>query len=81
MLFFMGLNKEYWNKTARGLLKAELGRCGMTYDELAKRMTALGMPETKDTVGNKMMRGAFQASFFLAAMKAIGRKVINIEEI
>lgn len=73
--------KEHWNNAARVILKAELSRDRMTYSDLAERMTANGMRETKHTVGNKLKEGTFSASFFLAALKAIGRKSINLDDI
>jgi hypothetical protein len=40
-----------------------------------------GMNETRVSVANKLSRGTFSASFFLAAMKAIGRQMVDLEEV
>jgi hypothetical protein len=36
--------------------------------------------ETKVSVANKLSRGTFPVSFFLAVMKAIGRETVNIAD-
>jgi hypothetical protein len=56
----------------------EASRC--YYEELARRLRENpGLNETKVSVANKLSRGTFSASFF-AAMKAIGRQTVNLEE-
>jgi hypothetical protein len=51
-----------------------------TYKELAERLTALGMPETKASISNKISRGGFPASFLLASMKAIGVEALRLDD-
>ena len=54
----------------------------VTYEELARRLREHhGLDETKVSVANKLSRGTFSASFFFAAMKAIGRENVNLEEV
>lgn len=73
--------EQDWSETAKRLVKAELKRADMTYEDLAGRLSALGLPETKASVSNKISRGGFPASFFLATMKVIGRDVIRLEDL
>jgi hypothetical protein len=70
-----------WSGRAKRLIKAELKRHDVTYEELAERLTALGMSETKASVSNKISRGGFPASFLLASMKAIGVENIRLEDL
>lgn len=70
-----------WSERAKRFVKAELKRADVTYEELAGRLTGMGMPETKASVSNKISRGGFPASFFLAAMKAIGRDVVRLDDL
>ena len=70
-----------WNEKAKRLIKAELKRANITYDELARRLTEIGMPETKASVSNKISRGAFPAGFLLATLKVIGRDVIRVDDV
>jgi hypothetical protein len=62
-------------------VKAELKRAGVTYEELAHRLREMGYEETKVSVANKLSRGTFPATFFVAAMKAVGRQHVNLEEV
>jgi hypothetical protein len=39
------------------------------------------MPETKASIASKIGRGAFPATFFLAAMKTIGAENIRIGDL
>jgi hypothetical protein len=71
---------EWINRTKR-LLKAELKRADIGYEELAKRLTEMGLPETTSSVTNKLSRGSFQATFLLATLKAIGKQNLSLEEV
>jgi len=73
--------EQDWGERAKRFVKAELKRADVTYEDLAARLTEMGMPETKASVSNKISRGGFPASFFLAAMKAIGRDVIRLDDV
>ena len=73
--------EQDWGERAKRFVKAELKRAGVTYEELASRLSGMGMPETKASVSNKISRGGFPAAFFLAAMKAIGRDVVRLDDV
>ena len=75
----MRAEKEWTERTKR-FLKAELKRAGITYEELAQRMTEMGLTETKVSVASKLSRGGFGAIFFLATMKAIGAEQIRLQD-
>lgn len=68
------------NKAVR-YLKSELKRADVTYNELARRMSESGMPETKASIACKLSRGAFSAAFFLAALKAADCQTVRLEDI
>jgi hypothetical protein len=68
-------------KKLRQFLKAELKRHDITYEELARRLTDMGDGETKASIANKLSRGGFSAIFFVDALKAIGCKDIDLEDI
>lgn len=68
-----------WNERASRYLKAELKRQGVTYDDLAARLNAIGFQETKASISNKISRGAFTAAFFLASLKVAGTQIIRLE--
>jgi hypothetical protein len=68
-------------KKLRQFLKAELKRADITYEELARRLTAAGDEETKASIANKLSRGGFSAIFFVDALKAIGCDEIDLKDI
>ena len=68
-----------WSDRAKRLMKSELKRADVTYEELARRLTEMGFRETKASIASKLSRAAFPTSFFLASMKAIGRQTVSIE--
>ena len=74
------IEKEWADRASR-FLKAELKRADVTYEELASRLNKKGWSETKASIANKLSRGAFTATFFLAALSEIGISIVNIEQI
>jgi len=66
---------------ARAFLKAEIRKAGITYEELAKRLKKHGLKETKASVTNKLARGTFAATFFLACLAALEMDGVRLEDI
>ncbi|SHI91939.1 hypothetical protein SAMN04488012_103315 [Palleronia salina] len=64
---------------AKNILKAELKRRGITYGQLADRLTALGTPETERNLANKISRGSFTAAFFMLCMDAVGAHSVSLD--
>jgi len=73
--------EQEWTERTKRFLKAELKRADVTYEGLAEKMIHLGWSETKASIASKIGRGGFPASFFLAALKAIGRKHVRLEDV
>lgn len=73
--------KSDWNKLAANVLKAELKRRGITYDQLQTKLSALGVAEPAANIRVKVSRGAFQFAFFLQCAAAIGLKNLRLDEI
>jgi hypothetical protein len=77
----VGPNERDLGSRISRYVKAELKRANVSYAELARRLKDQGLEETEASITAKLNRGTFAATFFLAAMKAIGRSNISIEEI
>jgi hypothetical protein len=77
---FESKEREWPDRTKR-FLKAELKRADVTYEELARRLREHGLEETESSVSNKLSRGTFPATFFLASMRAIGREQVNLADV
>jgi hypothetical protein len=74
-------SKQEWADRAAHHLKVELKRADLTYEELATRLKKHGFRETKASIANKLARATMPAHFFLAALAAIGRESVALEDI
>lgn len=73
--------EEQWAENARSYLKAELRKAEVTYAELARRLKKHGLTETEASITNKLARGTFSATFFLAVLRAIGVEQVHLEDV
>ena len=79
----MGLTdkEKEWADRARRLVKAEIKRAGITYGELAKRLTEHGLDETEASISSKLQRGTFAVTFFLATLAALELEGVRLEDL
>ncbi|MFC4345986.1 DUF6471 domain-containing protein [Cupriavidus numazuensis] len=54
-------------RTARGLL----ARKGVAYQDLATKLSNMGIPESLRSVESKIQRGSFRLDFFIATLRAV----------
>ena len=73
----MKTDKE-WADQVKGLLKAELKRRNVTYEQLAQRLGEMGVPETPENIANKISRGKFTAVFMVQCLEAVGCKSLSL---
>ena len=76
----MADDERDWSAEAKGLLKAELKRRGLTYADLVHALAEVGVSETEANLRNKISRGNFSAAFMLQCLSAIGCTVIHLLE-
>jgi Domain of unknown function (DUF6471) len=74
-------SEEEWAERAAAFLKHKLKDTDVTYDELAIRLKKHGLKETKASITNKLARGTFPATFFLACIAALELEGVALEEI
>jgi hypothetical protein len=75
-------SEKEWAARAAAFLKHKLGECEVTYAELAKRLKKHGFrAETEASVTNKLKRGTFPATWFLAVLAALEQDGVALEEI
>jgi hypothetical protein len=75
-------SKEEWAERAAAFLKHKLREAEITYAELTKRLKKHGFKaETEASITNKLKRGTFQATFFLACVAALELDGVALEEI
>ncbi len=71
-----------WAERAAAFLKHKLREAEVTYIELAKRLKKHGFKEeTEASVTNKLKRGTFPATWFLACLAALELDGVALEEI
>jgi hypothetical protein len=63
---------DEWVNLVKGILRAEMARRGMTYEQLSERLAELGVRDSAVNIRNKVARGGFSAVFFVQCLRAIG---------
>lgn len=69
---------EEWARFASTLLKGELARAGIGYDQLIARLDEIGVKENYKGLAAKINRGTFSFIFFAQCMKALGKEEIRL---
>ncbi|WP_028970488.1 DUF6471 domain-containing protein [Sphingomonas sp. URHD0057] len=69
-----------WEAKAKGLLKAELKKRGVTYAQLVERLSAIGVHETEPNVRNKLARGKFTAVFLIQCLESVGASSLRLSD-
>lgn len=60
-----------WESQAKGILRGEMARRGVSYAQLVERLDALGVKEDERNLRNKVARGKFTAAFLLQCLSAL----------
>ena len=74
-------SEDEWAARASAFLKHKLQEGEVTYEELAKRLKKHGLKESRASIANKLKRGTFPATFFLACLAALELDGVALEEI
>ena len=75
-------SEKEWAERAAAFLKHKLREAEVTYTDLAKRLKKHGFKqETEASITNKLKRGTFPATFFLACLAALELDGVALEEI
>jgi len=69
-----------WNKILSRLLKSELTKRGLSYEDLNKKLAAIGIDEKTVNINNKIGRGTFSAIFFVQCLRAMEVKTIQLDD-
>ena len=68
-----------WEAKARGLIRAEMAKGGLTYAQLVEKLKFVGVQEDERNLRNKVSRGKFTAAFMLQCLAAIGTHTMHLE--
>ena len=78
---FAGMKTEAeWAGDVKRLLRAEMARRGVTYEELAEKLAAIGVQDTAVNLRNKLSRGRFSAVFLVQCLTAMGARALRLSE-
>jgi hypothetical protein len=69
-----------WEAKAKGLLKAELKKRGVTYAQLVDKLAAVGVVDSEPNIRNKLARGKFTAVFLIQCLEAIGASSLRLSD-
>ena len=73
--------EEEWADEVKRILRAEMTRKGVTYDQLTEKLAELGISDTSVNIRNKVARGKFTAVFMMQCLKAIGVEHVRLSDI
>ncbi len=68
-----------WEERAKGLLRAEMARKGVTYAGLAERLAEIGIEDNERNLRNKVSRGKFTAGFLLQCLKSLETEYLRLD--
>ena len=69
---------DEWVNLVKGILRAEMARRGITYDQLAAKLAEVGVNDTAVNIRNKVARGGFSAVFWVQCLKAMGCEMVHL---
>jgi Domain of unknown function (DUF6471) len=70
-----------WEERAKGIIRGEMARRGITYAQLVQRLEAIGVDENERNLRNKVSRGKFTAGFMLQCLTAVGAIEISLKRL
>lgn len=73
------IDKEWQDKVA-GMVKAEMARQNVSYRQLEARLRAMGIEDNEKNLSTKISRGRFSATFFFQCMRALGCRVLHLDD-
>lgn len=65
---------------AKGILRAEIKRRNMNYEQVAEKLAEMGVKDTAKNISNKIARGSFTAGFFVMCLEAIGAQTVRLTD-
>lgn len=68
-----------WHGLLKGMLKAEIKRRNMTYEQVSVKLAEIGVHETPTNLRTKISRGGFSAVFFVQCLRAVGVKSLVLD--
>lgn len=67
-----------WQTEVKGMLRAEMTRRGVTYEQLSTKLSEIGVMVDPHVLRNKVARGGFSAVFLVQCMRALGCDTLRL---
>ncbi len=78
----MGLDESaVWRQAVQRILKAEMSRRGVRYQELSERLGQLGIQQSADNLRNKVNKGILGADLLLQIMFVLNMRKIDRDDL
>jgi hypothetical protein len=75
----MAMPDTEFEARAKGLLRAEMAKRNLTYQQLVDKLHEMGVKEDEHNLRNKVARGKFTAAFLLQCLQAIGVARLDLQ--
>ena len=72
------MSEQEWHDLVKGLLRSEMTRRNMTYEQLAAKLAEIGVHADVRNLRNKVARGGFSAVFFVQCLRAMGCRELRL---
>lgn len=76
----MSKNKDYWAKIPSKIIKSELAKRDMTYNELIKKLKEIGVEIKVEDLRARLARGTFSAMLLVQCLRAMSVKNLFLED-
>lgn len=73
------MDETDWHAPVRGMLKVDITRWNMTYDQLSAKLPDIGVSERSTNLRTKISLGEFSIVFFEQCLRAPGPHTIHLE--
>lgn len=74
------MSDKIWKKQASSLIKTELAKKDIGYDELSELLGKVDAFDSAGNIASKLSRGTFSFVFALQVFKALGLKNLRLED-
>jgi hypothetical protein len=69
-----------WTEDVKRMLRAEMTRRGITYEQLSEKLAAIGVADSPVNLRNKVARGKFTAVFLVQCLAAMGAQTLRLDQ-
>lgn len=76
-----GSTTKIWRNAVQRLLKTEMSRHDVRYQELSERLAAIGVEQSADNLRNKVNKGILGADLLLQIVSVLNVKSINTADV